>query len=127
MDVRRKNNSRFFFRALILPFLLFVFVRYVFCANDSVLDSDFIKLQGEILEAEELREPEGSAIYMVKDFSSGRTLKLFADPYRTSVQKGKDILSLSEVLPGSKVTLIYKKPASGQLPNVVYIKLIGSY
>ena len=49
------------------------------------LAGELLTIEGEILEVDELKEPAGSAIYLVKNFATGETLKLFADAYRSVV------------------------------------------
>ena len=85
------------------------------------------KLQAEILEVEELREPKGGAIYTVKDLSSGRTLRLFADPHRTLIQMGTSTRSASDILGGTRATIIYRQSPGKDLPEIVFAKVTSSY
>ena len=87
----------------------------------------FVAVQGEILEVEARKAPEGSAIFTVKDLASGKTLQLFADPHRVSVHSGTEIKSVSDVLPGSKATIIYQEEAGHDIPDVIFVKVSGSY
>ena len=86
-----------------------------------------IKLDGEILEVEELKQPEGSAIYTVKDLSSGKTLRLFAHSYRTLVRMGTLSKTVGDVLGGSKVTIIYRNSPGKDVPEIIFVKVISSY
>ena len=86
-----------------------------------------IQLNGEVLEVEELRDPEGAAIYTVKDLVSGKTVRLFADPYRSLIQMGDEIKSAADVLGGSKVTFIYRQVPDQDLPEVIFAKVTSSY
>ena len=105
--------------------------RFGFAADEQLPEksgsSNFSTIQGEILEVEELREPVGAAIYLVKDFASGQTIKLFADPYRALIRSGNETQTASSLLPGSKVTVIYQKSEERDIPEVVFVKVSGSY
>ena len=85
------------------------------------------KFEGEVLEVEDLKEPKGGAIYTVKDLSSGRTIRLFADPYRTLVEMRGSTKSVGDVLGGNKVTIIYRKLPERDIPEVVFVKVTSSY
>ena len=86
-----------------------------------------IRMQGEVLEVAELTEPKGAAIYTVKDFESGETVKFFAHPYRSTVQIGNAVKSAADVLGGSKVSIIYQRSGNGDMPEVVFLKAASSY
>ena len=86
-----------------------------------------MRLNGEIMEVEELKEPKGSAIYTVKDLASGKMLKLFADPYRSLIQMGGAQKSAADVMGGSKVTIIYRKSPDRDIPEIVFAKVTSSY
>lgn len=86
-----------------------------------------LKLKGEVLEVEELKEPLGSAIYTIKDLSSGVTIKMLADKYRSLVKIGDAAKPAGDVLGGSKVTIIYQKSPNQELPEIVFAKVTNSY
>ena len=86
-----------------------------------------MKLDGEIVEVEELREPEGSAIYTVKDLATGKTLRLFAHSYRTLVRMGTTLKTVGDVLGGSKVTIIYRNFPGEDVPEIIFVKVTSSY
>ncbi len=86
-----------------------------------------LQLKGEVLEVEELKEPLGSAIYTIKDLSTGATLKFLADRSRSLVKIGNDTKSAGDVLGGSKVTIIYQKTPAPNLPEIVFAKVTNSY
>lgn len=121
---------------LLLSFLMVEFLPSVFFLKTSLSfaqetiqtpSETLVKLEGEILEVEELREPIGSAIYTVKDLSSGRTLRLFAHPYRTLIQIGSLPTAVGNVLGGSKATIIYKRTPKRDIPEIVFAKVAGSF
>ncbi len=85
------------------------------------------KLECEVMEVEELKEPKGGAVYTVKDLSSGSTLRLFADPYRSLIQIGGIKKQAGDVLGGSKVTIIYQKSPDRDIPEIVFAKVTSSY
>lgn len=86
-----------------------------------------MKLEGEIIEVEELKNPLGSAIYTVKDFSSGATIKLFADRYRALIQIGNETRLPGDVLGGSRATIIYQQSGDPEKPEIVFAKIASSY
>lgn len=99
---------------------------------DSILAEEvshppLLKLKGEVLEVEELKGPLGSAIYTIKDLSSGATIKLFADRYRSLVKINDAVKSAGDVMGGSKVTIIYQKSENQKLPEIVFAKVTNSY
>lgn len=96
----------------------------IFAAENT--GSSLLKLNGEVLEVEELKEPLGSAIYTVKDLSSGATVKLLADKNRSLVKIGGVTQSAGDVLGGSKVVIIYQKTANQNLPEIVFAKVTNS-
>lgn len=85
------------------------------------------RLDVEIIEVEELKEPHGSAIYMVKDLSSGETLRLYADPYRSLIQVGGKPHSAGDALGGSKATIICRKSQDQELAEIIFAKITSSY
>jgi len=85
------------------------------------------RLEAEIMEVEELKEPKGSVIFTVKDLSSGATLRLFADPYTSLVQMGGSQKQAGDVLGGSKVTIIYRKSPDRDIPEIIFAKVTSSY
>ena len=87
----------------------------------------FVRLDAEIMEVEELNEPRGSAIYTVKDLSSGKTLRLFVDPYRSLIQIGGKPKSAGDALGGSKATIIYQKLLDKDMPEVIFAQVTSSY
>jgi hypothetical protein len=87
----------------------------------------FSVLEGEILDVEESKEPEGSAILVIRDDFSGKTQRFLADPYRSTIQVRGVIKSISDVLGGSKATMIYQDGRSGKAPEVVYLKVMDTY
>lgn len=86
-----------------------------------------IKLEGEILEVEELKDPAGSAVYTVKDLSSGETLRLFVHPYRTLIQLGGSPTTAGNILGGSKAMIIYRHTPERDIPEIVFAKITGSF
>lgn len=85
------------------------------------------KLKGEVLEVEELKEPLGSAIYTIKDLSSGETVKLLADRYRSLIKINDAIKPAGDVLGGSKVIIIYQKSENQKMPEIVFAKVTNLY
>ncbi len=96
-------------------------------AQESANNPRLLQLKGEVLEVEELKEPLGSAIYTVKDLSSGATIKFLADKNRSLVKIGGVTKSTGDVLGGSKVTIIYQKSPDQNLPEIVFAKVTNSY
>ena len=90
-------------------------------------DQGLFKLEAEILEVEELREPQGSAIYTVKDLSNGKTLQLFADPYRSVVHVGGVLTQVADVLGGGKATIVCRNTSEHNRPEIVFAKITSSY
>lgn len=86
-----------------------------------------MKLEGEILDTEELKEPLGAAVFTVKDFSSGRTFRLFADPYRSLIQLAGSTVSAGDVTSGGKATIIYRKDPKREIPEIIFAKISGTY
>lgn len=85
------------------------------------------QLKGEVLEVEELKEPLGSAIYTVKDLSSGATIKFLADKRRSLIKIGDEIKTAGDVLGGNKVTIIYQKTADTKIPEIIFAKVTNAY
>lgn len=112
---------------LFLIFMLNLPVGFAEKETTKTTTSTFSKLVGEIMEVEELKEPKGGAIYTVKDLSSGSTLKLFADPYRSLIQMGGEKKQAGDVLGGSKVTIIYRKSNDRDIPEIIFAKVTSSY
>ena len=96
----------------------------MFAAENT--NTSLAKLNGEVLEVEELKEPLGSAIYTVKDLSSGTTVKLLADKNRSLVKIGGVTQPAGDVLGGSKIIIIYQKTADQNLPEIVFAKVTNS-
>lgn len=88
---------------------------------------EFLKLEAEILEVEELKEPLGSAIYTVKDLSSGSTVRLYADRHRSLVHMGDAPMAAADILWGGRATIIYRNLGEGKLPEVVFAKVSNIY
>ena len=88
---------------------------------------ELLKIEGEILEVEELKEPKGSAIYTVKDLATGKTLQLFADSYRSLIYMGGVSKPAGDILGGSKVTIIYRKSPDREMPEIAFAKVAGSH
>lgn len=100
----------------------------VFGAELPKHTTDLRSLDGEIMEIESLHEPVGAAIYMVKDFSTGQMIKLYADPYETLVKVGSDTQAVSDVVLGSKAKILYRESKEkGGLPRMTFVKIRGSY
>jgi len=118
--------------ALLLSFLATVFflpTSFVFGeekAEKSIPASTFKKLQGEILEVEELKDPQGAAIYTVRDLASGTTHQFFAHPYRTVIQMGGETTAVTDVSGGSKVTIIYRESSDRDIPEIVFAKVASA-
>ena len=112
-----------------LCFLLLIVVLSVHAGSVSAYESaqPLFKLNGEVLEVEELKEPLGSAIYTIKDLTSGTTVKLLADRYRSLIKIGDAAKPAGDILGGSKVTIIYQKSADQKLPEIVFAKVTNSY
>ncbi|MBI4372235.1 MAG: hypothetical protein HY585_00740 [Candidatus Omnitrophica bacterium] len=115
----------------IVGYLLFALVlNPSFVFSEAVVEESsgsFIKLEGEVLEVEELKDPKGAAVYTVKDLSTGNTIRLFADPYRSLIQMGDEVKSAGDVLGGSKVTFIYRKSPDQDTPEIIFAKVTSSY
>ena len=90
------------------------------------LAGELLTIEGEILEVDELKEPAGSAIYLVKNFATGETLKLFADAYRTVISAREKLKPVSEVLGGTKGTFLYRASDEQQMPVIVFAKVSDS-
>ena len=129
--MRRWKKRVFIVRTLIVLIYLFSFMSSTAQASDQLIsessDGQFLSVQGEIAELEELKDPPGSAIFRVKDFSTGRTLELFADSNRAAVHMAGETKTLHDILPGSKATIIYEYSKKTDRMEVVYVKIIGSY
>ena len=96
-------------------------------AGAEIEVAHFETVQAEIMEVEELKEPPRSAIFMVKDLVSGKTLRFFADPYLSLIQSGGETIQAIDVLGGSKATIIYRKSEKRDIPEIVFAKISGSY
>ena len=120
-------------RALIFSYFIFTALFSVQVASaESVKEANhehllYRKLNAEIVDVEELKEPLGSALYTVKDLSSGKTIKLYADVHRSLIQMGESIKSAGDVLGGSKATIIYQDSKASSTPEVVFAKVASSY
>ena len=86
-----------------------------------------LKLEAEILEVEELKEPLGSAIYTVKDLSSNSIIQLYEDRYRTLVRIAGSQMAVADVFGGGKATIIYRDSGKGKLPEVVFARIANAY
>lgn len=93
----------------------------------QVQKSSFSKLDAEIMEVEELKEPYGAAIYTVKDLVTGQTLRLFVDPHRSLIQIGGKLAAAGDALGGSKVTVIYCKLPNQDMPEVIFARVNSSF
>ncbi len=105
--------------------LLIVTSGIVYSAQEK--QTALAQLKGEVMDVEELKEPLGSAIYTVKDLATGKTVKLFVDPYRSLIKIGDSTKTVGDVMGGSKVTIIYQKSEKQPLPEVVFAKVTNSY
>lgn len=85
------------------------------------------KLNGEITEIEELNDPQGTAIYTVRDLSSGKTIRLFVDPHKSLIQMGGKSVAAGDALGGSKAIIIYQKSPGQEMPEVVFARVTSSY
>jgi len=123
------KRIQYFSVAAILFFTFISNLPIVFAEKEGVKSAvgTFTKLEGEIMEVEELNKPKGSAIYTVKDLSSGSTLKLFVDPYRSLIQMGGTRKQAGDVLGGTKVTIIYRKSPDREIPEIIFAKVTSSY
>jgi len=84
-------------------------------------------LEGKIMDIEGLDEPDGKLILNVRDVLSEKVLRLSADPHRATVQGGDRMQSVRDLVSGSMATVIYRKSAEEELPELVYIKTASSY
>lgn len=111
-----------------LPAVIFLIPEAI-CSEQSAeqFSQELKKLEGEILEVEELKEPQGAAIYTVRDFASGTTRRFFAHPYRTAVQMGVETQQVTDVIGGSKATIIYRDSADRETPEIVFAKVASTY
>ena len=124
----RTQGCHFLILAGFLIFALFSNPLFSFSEETAQPSSDTLnQLDGEVLEVEELRDPEGAAIYTVKDLASGKTVRLFADPYRSLIQMGDEIKSAGDILGGSKATFIYRQAPDQDLAEVIFAKVTSSY
>lgn len=89
----------------------------------SAAAGELTTLEGEVLEAEELKEPAGNAVYLVKSFVTGETVKLYADQYRSLIWAGERSKPVTEVLGGAKGTFIYRTLPGKELPVIVFAKV----
>jgi len=112
--------------SLFLPGSVFSEAEPAGAAPVRVGDSAF-GFDGEVLKVTLLREPVGSAIYKVKNFSSGETVEVLADAYRTLVLIRGEVETPHDVLDGSKAQMIYRQRADSDMPTLTYIKVVSSY
>ncbi len=115
----KKLVSSFLFLFIVLSLTPPVF-------GEKINEHKLMKLTGEILEVEELKEPLGNAIYTIKDLSSGATIKLLADVSRSTIKIGDSIKAANDMLGGSKVVVIYQKPTQAHMPEIVFAKVTSS-
>ena len=94
---------------------------------ENTTSPPLLQMKGEVLEVEELKEPLGNAVYTIKDLSSGATIKLLADRYRSLVKEGTAVKSVGDISGGSKVTIIYQNNPKQKLPEIVFAKVTNSY
>ncbi len=116
-------------KRVIVSFLIFLAFTLNLASIFAVESANppLLKLKGEVLEVEELKEPLGSAIYTIKDLSSGATVKLLADRFRSLVKINDTLKSAGDVLGGSKVTIIYQRSQDQNLPEIIFAKVTNSY
>ena len=89
---------------------------------------NLLRMEAQIVEVELLKDPLGSAVYTVKNLSSGETVRLYADRYRTLVQVGGSPKKVADILGGEKATIVYRKPAStAEMPEIVFARVSESY
>ena len=117
--------NKLVFSFFVLFFGLTLNTRFIF--GEPAKPLRLLQLKGEVLEVEELKEPLGSAIYTIKDISSGATVKLLADRYRSLIKIGGETKSAGDVLGGSKVTIIYQISSNQTMPEIVFAKVTNSY
>lgn len=87
----------------------------------------FAVLEGEIMDVERLKAPHQGAMVIVRDLITGKRIKFFAHPLRTTVIEAGRVTSIEDVLGGSKATLIYRESEGEDTPELVYLKAAGSY
>lgn len=126
-DEKMLIHKWFFCVAIVLVLGLFVPTRGYAEQDTSPKTEQFLVLEGEIMDIEGLDEPEGKLTVTVRDSLSAKVLRLSADPHRTTIQMGDRILSVRDLLSGSMGTFIYRESDQEGLPELVYIKVTGSY
>lgn len=87
--------------------------------------SKFISTQGEVLEIEDLRDPADSAIYKVKDFTTGEVVNFFVDFHRVAVKMNGEARPTKEVYPGAKAFIIYQESSDQGKPQIVFMKVVN--
>lgn len=85
------------------------------------------KLEGEILEVEELKTPQRAAIYTIRDLASGVKHRFFAHPYRTVIQIGDEPRAVTDVVSGSKIMIIYRDSTDSDTPEIVFGKVTVTF
>ena len=89
---------------------------------------NLLRMEAQIVEVELLKDPLGSAVYTVKNLSSGETVRLYADRYRTLVQVGGSPKKVADILGGEKATIVYRRPANtAEMPEIVFARVSESY
>ena len=109
---------------LVLSFLLHL--NMVF-ADAPAQNETFQKLNGEIIDIEELKDPPGSAVYTVRDLSSGKVVRLFVNPYRSLIQMGGKIVAAGDPLGGSKAVFMFQQVSDREMPEVVFARVSSNY
>ena len=125
----RGRGAHFFAPLFLIGCFLFLSVNFAFSAPpaSSAQKSSLEKLDVEITEVEELKDPYGAAIYTVKDLGTGKVLRLFVDPRHSLIQLGGKVVAAGDALGGSKATIIYQKVPDKDMPEVVFARVSSSY
>jgi len=113
-----------------LTFLVISFTAFGMAIQNSYSDEPievesgiFSVLEGEVMEVEVIDETEGRLEVSVRDLIAHKDYKLYADPYRTTVQILGRVRSLRTIRNGNKGRIIYQQIPGQALPTIVYFKI----
>ncbi|OGX03147.1 MAG: hypothetical protein A3G87_07220 [Omnitrophica bacterium RIFCSPLOWO2_12_FULL_50_11] len=120
-------NKQFFFFVIVFSFCFTLPTTGSAQEETNLERGEFLVLEGKIMDIEELDEPDGKLILNVRDVLSEKVLRLSADSHRATVQGGDRMQSVRDLVSGSMATIIYRKSAEEELPELVYIKTASSY
>lgn len=96
--------------------------------EQSNSEGRLLRMEAQIVEVELLKNPLGSAVYTVKNLSSGETVQLYADRHRSLVQVGGLPKKVADLLGGEKATIVYRRPANNtEMAEIVFARVSESY